>query len=189
MFILGIVVLIALLFWSLANVGAMNVRCKFHSNSLKKSTMWWQKNIWKVLWKPWISEQHFTTIHSLAWWDSMEAPSFYVSRIKALLRLVSRGDRGKQDQHVARICLVADSNASRSGFSPIHPLNPLRKCVHQCKQGKFTLPLNRSLFMLGPHHEDAVRLWFLLFSSMCVSLNESFFPHMMSERQTNWFCC
>lgn len=38
----------------------------------------------------------------------------------------------------------------KNRVQPVASLNPLRKCVHQCKQRKFTLLLKRSLFWLGP---------------------------------------
>lgn len=70
-------------------------------------------------------------------------------------------------------------------------LNPLRKCVHQCKQRKFT-PAPQICVYVGATSLGCGAAWIFFFSSpfrVCVSWTEFFFFHMTSRKQTNRSCC
>lgn len=65
---------------------------------------------------------------------------------------------------------------------------PLRKCVHQCKQRKFS-PAPQISVYVGATTLGCRAALIVLSLSMCASLTESLFFHLISAKQTNWFCC
>lgn len=66
---------------------------------------------------------------------------------------------------------------------------PLRKWVHQCKQRKFTPAPQISVYVGATTLGCGVGLiFFSVFFVVCVVNRVTFF-HLITGKQTNWFCC
>lgn len=85
------------------------------------------------------------------------------------------------------ICQRSETFYGDWGVQSDTSLNPLRKCVHQCKQRKFTPAPQISVYVGATSLGCRAALIVFPFY-VCVIKWVTFF-HMISEKQTNWFCC